>query len=212
MGHAPPAASALLAAATAVLASAALFAPPAAHAEPLSVSTGRGVYSYGDFLSFTVTVDDAVMDVASFRIVDSNGTSSSTVAMRINGTDTTVTAPVPLSPDRFGIGTYTIIVEYDGGVASTEFDLVDSGRVVIPFWIRDVAGLWLRGEVDDAGFLKTLVKEGVIADDQTVGGETRIEIPGWYAVNARLFVGGDISGNEFVAGLQYLADRHGGAG
>jgi len=178
--------------------------PVAAYAGSLQVSPSQGVYSYGDFLSFTVTVPEAAQGVATFRIIDEAGMGSSVITMAITGESTVLTAPNPFLADQFGVGTYVIEVEYEDEVASTSFQLIDSGRTVIPFWIRDVAGLWAENVIDDSGFFRSLVDNGVVTVDQALSDETDVTVPSWYKANAELWKNGYITDGEFANALQYL--------
>jgi len=182
----------------------AAMAPTAAYAESLQVSPSQDVYSYGDFLSFTVTVPEVTHGFATFRIVDEAGMGSSTVDMAITGESTALTARNPFLADQFGVGTYVIEVEYEGEVASTSFKLIDSGRTVIPFWIKDVAGLWAEGIINDSGFFRSLVDNGVVTVDHALSDEADVTVPSWYKANAELWKNGHITDGEFANALQYL--------
>ena len=187
----------------AVIAAVAL-GPPVAHAGQMEVAAGQEVYHYGDRLSFTVTVPAAVHDTATFRIIDGDGMGSSQVRMAITGESTVLTAPNPFLPSQFGAGTYTIEVQYGTDVASTEFQLEDSGEVIIPFWIKDVAGLWTERVISDTGFFKNMVDNDIIVIGGTLDEGASVAIPPWYRVNAEWWRAGSISDGEFARGLQYL--------
>jgi len=181
-----------------------IMVPVTAYTGSLQVSPSQDVYSYGDFLSFTVTVPEATEDVATFRIIDEAGMGSSVITMAITGESTALTAPNPFLADQFGVGTYVIEVEYGDEVASASFKLIDSGRTVIPFWIKDVAGLWAEGIISDSGFFRNLVDNGVVTVDRTLSDETDVTVPSWYKANAELWKNGDITDGEFANALQYL--------
>ena len=178
--------------------------PVLVHAEPLQVHTDQDTYSYGDLLSFTVTVPTVTQQTAAFRIIDEAGMESSTIAMAISEESTVLTAAHPFMSSQFKTGTYVIEVEYDGSIASTTFNLTDSGRIIIPFWIKDVAGLWVEGIIDDVGFFRNLVDNEIITIDQTLDDNANIMIPSWYKTGAELWRNGGLSDDEFASGLQYL--------
>lgn len=178
--------------------------PAAAQAEPLQVRTGQDVYAYGDFLSFTVTVPAVTQETATFRIIDEAGMGSSRLAMSITGESTVLTAPNPFTSVQYGVGIYTVTVEYDGDAASASFELVDSGRVIIPFWIKDVSALWADGMISDAAFFKNLTDNGIITSNQPLTDDADVTIPAWYRSNAQWWMDGRISDDEFAGGLQYL--------
>ncbi len=79
----------------------------------------------------------------------------------------------------------------------------------IPGWIKDNAGLWSDGMIDDNTFvagLQYLIREGIIVipDTQQGTGSGSSVIPGWIKDNAGLWSDGMIDDNTFVAGIQYL--------
>ncbi len=183
--------------------------PLVAYGEVLEVATSQSIYSYGDFLSFTVTVDRVTQDGASFRIIDQDGIASSSLPMAISDVKTTVTAPNPFTSIQFKKqGTYTISVEYDGARADTEFQLVDSGKIVIPFWIKDVARLWLDGIIDDTAYLKNLMDNGTITPEQALDGDAMTSVPTVARILSIAWVQGLISDHEYALGMQYLVDKN----
>lgn len=178
--------------------------PITAHAEPLQVQTSQDVYAYGDFLSFTVTVPAITQETATFRIIDGAGVSSSELTMSIIGDKTVLTASNPFIANQYKVGTYTIKVEYDNNVATSSFELIDSGKVIIPFWIKDISRLWLEDVIDDGVFFKNLIDAEIIKADQYTSNNSDITIPSWYKATVQWWINGYISNNEFVQGLQYL--------
>lgn len=188
-----------------VLAAAAvmLMVPLMAYAEPVTVETDQQVYFYGDHLSFTVTVQQVTDNNATFRLIDENGIGSSTLIMAITGKENVLTSPSPFESVIFDVGTYTITVLYDGHETSTQFKLEDPGGIRIPFWMRDVANLWLDRILDDTAFLKNLADEGIIETGQAVQ-EERGHVPAWYREVVRMWVDGVISDEELIHGIQYM--------
>ncbi len=182
--------------------------PTPEQAANLEVATSQDTYSYGDFLSFTVTVEKVTQDTASFKITDQDGVAGSSVSMKILNTTTMVTAPNPLTPVPYKEGTYTISVEYDGVTAHAEFQLVDSGIIAIPPWIKDVARLWLDGIIDDTAYLKNLADNGVILLERAPGGDEVASIPTVAEISSAAWIQGLISDHEYSLGMQYLTDKN----
>lgn len=175
-----------------------------AFAEGFSVTTGKAVYAYGDYLSFTVQVPEVKGSMATFRIIDEFGVGGSPVQMAITGKTSELAAPNPFESYIFREGTYTLQVDYEGNAASAEFVLVDSGITVIPFWIKDVAGLWSEGVIDDGAFLKNLADHEVITLEASDDEFAKASIPQWYKTNTAWWKNGMISDGEFAKGLQYI--------
>ena len=178
-----------------------------AESEPV-LSTSSGTYHYGDLLTFTLQVREIGDDFAILYITDESGKSSSPIRLEINGYNTTLTSPFPFESQTYPEGTYTLRIEYSGMEARTEFVLKDSGRTVIPLWIKDVSKLWIGGAISDETFSTSigfLIGEGIITIPDTAAEEGKdVIIPQWVRQNAEWWVLGQISDGEFARGLQHL--------
>ncbi len=80
--------------------------------------------------------------------------------------------------------------------------------VEIPSWIKNNAGWWSEGLLDDADFvagMKYLINDGVILIPPTEHEETTgKDIPSWVKNNAGWWSEGLLNDTDFVAGIQYL--------
>lgn len=173
------------------------------------IYTDKNQYSFGDYLSTTIEVSDVTGELAVLYITDEFGKKSSPVNIKVNGPKTTITAPFPFDPAIYIEGIYHIDVEYSGTTNSTEFSLIDSEIIVIPYWIKGFARYWLDGAISDNEFAKTiefLIKEGIILIPETQSQEknTEVEIPEWVKTNTKWWIEGKISDNEYALGLQHL--------
>ncbi len=79
----------------------------------------------------------------------------------------------------------------------------------IPTWIKNNAGWWANGDIDDNSFvqgIQFLIKEGIMEIPPTAQGEGTgsNEIPAWIKNNAGWWANGDIDDNSFVQGIQFL--------
>ncbi len=79
----------------------------------------------------------------------------------------------------------------------------------IPEWIKNNAGWWANGDIDDNSFvqgIQFLIKEGIMKIPPTTQGEGAgsNEIPEWIKNNAGWWANGDIDDNSFVQGIQFL--------
>jgi len=79
---------------------------------------------------------------------------------------------------------------------------------IIPSWIKNNAGWWAEGTIDDNSFvqgIQFLIKEGIIVVDSTSQGtEESKEIPTWIKNNAGWWADGTIDDNSFIQGIQFL--------
>jgi len=79
----------------------------------------------------------------------------------------------------------------------------------IPDWIKNNAGWWANGDIDDNSFvqgIQYLIKEKIMKIPPTTqgSGSGGNEIPDWIKNNAGWWANGDIDDNSFVQGIQYL--------
>jgi len=78
----------------------------------------------------------------------------------------------------------------------------------IPSWIKNNAGWWADGQIDDEAFvqgIQYLITEQIMDIPQTESGESSgNEIPSWIKNNAGWWADGQIDDEAFVQGIQYL--------
>jgi hypothetical protein len=82
---------------------------------------------------------------------------------------------------------------------------------IIPSWIKNNAGWWADGTIDDNSFvqgIQFLVKEGIIVVDSTSqGNEESNEIPSWIKNNAGWWAEGTIDDSTFLSGIEFLVQE-----
>ncbi len=78
----------------------------------------------------------------------------------------------------------------------------------IPSWIKNNAGWWADGLIDESSFIQSLqflIKEEIIQIPQTTqGSTTSSEVPSWIKNNAGWWADGSIDDDSFVQGIQFL--------
>ena len=112
---------------------------------------------------------------------------------------------VPSTSDDF------LVIEvpiYPGENSSTIPDIPTPSQK-IPEWIKNNAGWWADGSIDDNSFvqgIQFLIKEGIMKIPPTAqgAGTGSNEIPGWIKNNAGWWADGSIDDNSFVQGIQFL--------
>ena len=83
----------------------------------------------------------------------------------------------------------------------------------IPDWVKNNAGWWADDMIEDSGFaqgIQYLIIERIITIPETTHGETSRSsdgIPSWVKNNARWWVDGQITDNDFFKGIQYLVEQ-----
>src|SRR3989338_6264206 len=99
------------------------------------------------------------------------------------------------------------------GISSTSFDIGSgSGTNQIPSWIKNNAGWWADGSIDDNTFvqgIQYLNKEGIMKIPQTAQGSGSVsnQIPSWIKNNAGWWADGQIDDSSFVQGMQFLVQN-----
>jgi len=100
------------------------------------------------------------------------------------------------------------ILELESGVVTTPKQEIITQEISIPDWVKNNAGWWAEGQIDDSSFasgIEYMIKEGIIqvpVTEQQEGGES--VIPDWVRNNAGWWAEGLISDEDFAGGLQYL--------
>nr|WP_192805785.1 peptidase [Nitrosarchaeum koreense] len=94
------------------------------------------------------------------------------------------------------------------GIGNASFD-IGTGTSKIPSWIKNNAGWWADGSIDDNSFvqgIQYLIKEGIMKIPSTTQGTGTgsNQIPSWIKNNAGWWADGSIDDNSFVQGIQYL--------
>ena len=97
----------------------------------------------------------------------------------------------------------------DYGCETTSFTLnIGQAETSIPGWIKNNAGWWADGQIDDNSFvsgLQWLISNNVMTIPPTEQGTGSDDvIPGWIKNNAGWWADGQIDDGSFVSGLQWL--------
>jgi len=91
----------------------------------------------------------------------------------------------------------------------TSLELEPSAAAKIPDWVKNNAGWWADGQIDDNSFvqgIQFMIKEGIMkipVTEQGSGSQDN-EIPDWVKNNAGWWADGQIDDNSFVQGLQFM--------
>jgi len=109
-------------------------------------------------------------------------------------------------PKYAGIG--SSFIEIGPGSSGTITPPV-SEKTQIPSWIKNNAGWWADGSIDDNSFvqgIQFLIKEDVLKIPPTTQGSSSgsNEIPSWIKNNAGWWADGSIDDDSFVQGIQFL--------
>ena len=165
-----------------------------------SVLFTGSVNKYDEDRSLRITVFDSSKNliVTKKTPVDSYGSFSYTVNLN----------------EKFSDGKYIVRSQYGNSksTVNTSSFMISSGSNEIPVWIKNNAGWWADGSIDDSSFIQGiqfLVQEGFMKIPVTEqGSETGSnEIPVWIKNNAGWWADGSIDDSSFVQGIQFLVQE-----
>jgi len=178
-------------------------------APSISIETSQSVYEYGDHLVMIIYVSEITGDDASIYIIDQTERRSLLLQQPIFQEYTEFPSKFPFDATIWKPGTYVLEFEYLGDKSSTQFIIEETGKIVLPFWIKDLAHMWITEPLvtdkDFARALEYLIEKGIISIPYTEPDtETISSIPEWVKNNAEWWIEGKISDTEFTLALQYL--------
>ena len=178
----------------------------------VSIETSQETYHYGDNLSMTIIVSEITGDIATVYIIDTEKRKSILLSPPITQETTEFPSRFPFDATIWKTGTYTLEVEYSGVKSSVQFSIEDTGEIALPFWIKDLAKMWITEPLvtdkDFARAIEYLIQKEIIKIPYTEpGGETITRIPDWVKNNAKWWITEKISDTEFTLSLQYLVQK-----
>jgi len=178
-------------------------------APSISIETSQSVYEYGDHLVMLISVSEITGDDGYIYITDPTERKSLLLQQPISQKYVELPSNFPFDSAIWKTGTYVLEFEYSEAKSSVQFTIEDTGKVGLPYWIRDLAKLWINEptvtDKDFARALEYLIEHGIIKIPYTEPGEETVSsIPAWVKNNAGWWIEGKISDTEFTMALQYL--------
>tara|TARA_B100001123_G_scaffold80536_1_gene91576 strand:+ start:133 stop:2568 length:2436 start_codon:yes stop_codon:yes gene_type:complete len=90
-----------------------------------------------------------------------------------------------------------------------EPEIFKKSETAIPEWIKNNAGWWAEGQIDDNSFvqgIQFMIKQNIISIPNLPesSSETAESVPAWVKNNAGWWAEGQIDDNSFVQGIEYL--------
>ena len=180
-------------------------------AEPtISIETSQNVYAYGDHLNIIINVSEVTGDDARIYIINTEERKSLLLQQPIYQEYTEFPSPFPIESGSpvWLTGTYGLELEYSGAKSSTQFTLEDTGKVGLPFWIKDLAKMWVTDRISGKDFsvaIEYMINAEIIKIPYTEADDvSTTTIPEWVKYNAGWWAVGAIDDTEFTLALQYL--------
>ena len=178
----------------------------------INIETSQETYHYGDHLSMTINVSEITGDAATIYIIDTEERKSLLLNPPIFQETSEFPSNFPFDATIWKTGTYMLEVEYSGAKSSVQFSIEDTGEIALPFWIKDLAHMWITEPLvtdkDFARAIEYLIQKEIIKVPYTEPeGETISNIPDWVKNNAEWWITEKISDTEFTLSLQYLIKK-----
>ena len=115
----------------------------------------------------------------------------------------------------FPIGTTEIVctaTDSSGNSSSNSFNvIIEFSGVLIPDWVKSIAGFWNAGDINDESFLEAisyLIENNILVVPPTeAGADTGATVPEWVKNTAGWWAEGQIDDEAFVNALQYLIQQ-----
>ena len=177
----------------------------------ISIETSQSVYAYGDHLNIIINVSEITGDDAYIYIINTEERKSLLFQSPISQEYTEFPSPFPIESGSpvWNTGTYGLEFEYAGAKSSTQFTLEDTGKVGLPFWIKDLAKMWVTDQISANDFsvaIEYMINAEIMKIPYTEADDSisATTIPEWVKNNAGWWAVGAISDTEFTLALQYL--------
>ena len=176
----------------------------------ISIETNQDVYAYGDHLNIIINVSEITGDDAYIYIINTEERKSLLLQNPISQKYTEFPSPFPIESGSpaWLTGTYGLEFEYSGAKSSTQFMLEDTGKIGLPFWIKDIAKMWVTDQISGKEFsvaIEYMINTEIIKIPYTeADNASATTIPEWIKYNAGWWAVGAIDDTEFTLALQYL--------
>ena len=140
----------------------------------ISIATNQSVYEYGDHLVMIISVSEITGDDISIYITDQTERRSLFLQQPISQEYTEFPSKFPFDATIWKPGTYVLELEYLGDKSSTQFIIKETGKIALPFWIKDLAHMWITEPLvtdkDFARALEYLIEKEIISIPYTEPG------------------------------------------
>ena len=173
-----------------------------------SVIFTGSVNKYDEDRSLRITVFDSSKNLISTKKtpVDTYGKFSYTVQLNEKYSDGKYIVKSQYGNSKSTVNTSSFLI------VAGNTSMVESNLSEIPVWIKNNAGWWADGSIDDTSFvqgIQFLVQEGFMKIPVTEqgSGTASNEIPVWIKNNAGWWADGSIDDTSFVQGIQFLVQE-----
>ena len=178
----------------------------------VSIKTSQETYHYGERLSMTIIVSEITGDIATVYIIDTEERKSILLSPPIIQETTEFPSSFPFDATIWKTGAYMLEVEYSGTKSSVQFYIEDTGEIALPFWIKDLAKMWISEPLvtdkDFARAIEYLIQKEIIKIPYTEPeGVVLVSIPDWVKNSTEWWIEETLTDTQFTIILQYLVER-----
>ncbi len=186
--------------------------PNASAAPSVQILMEQSTFSYGEKLVYTIEVSEVTGELAIIHIRDESGKGSSAIPIEISKLKTEIPSPYPFEKQVFPEGKYFIDLQYSGAEYTAEFNLIDSGNIVIPFQTKQIAFSWVNNEASGGILIDAIqktVEKDAINIPYTIDREhlEKIYIQEWVKIITIWWLDEKISDGTFANAFQHLIDE-----
>jgi len=179
--------------------------------EGIVIVGGSSTSAPADTVPPTVLVPDDI----TLQTEDQNGASATFNPQAIDNIDELITPTCsPASGSVFAIGTTEVVctaTDSSGNTSSNSFNvIVEYTGSLIPSWVKNVAGFWHDGSINDASFLEGisyLIQNDIIIVPTTESGSGGGAVPDWVKNTAGWWANDEIDDDTFVNAITYLIQQ-----
>lgn len=177
-------------------------------APSISIETSQSVYEYGEHLVMIINVSEITGDDAFIYITDPAERKGLLLQQPISSPVHALPSNFPFDSAIWKPGTYVLELEYSGTNSSVQFTIEETGKIGIPFWIKDLAKMWITDRISGKEFsvaIEYMINSEIIKIPYTESDDvSATTIPEWVKNNAGWWAVGAIDDTEFTLALQYL--------
>nr|AIF21162.1 Plastocyanin [uncultured marine thaumarchaeote KM3_98_C03] len=163
----------------------------------------------------TVPPQVLVPDDITLQTEDQNGASATFNPQAIDNIDELITPTCsPASGSVFAIGTTEVVctaTDSSGNTSSNSFNvIIEYTGSLIPEWVKNVAGFWHDGSINDASFLEGisyLIQNNIVIVPTTESGSGGGAVPDWVKNTAGWWANDEIDDDTFVNAITYLIQQ-----
>jgi len=178
----------------------------AQYVQDVKIILASEIFHFGDKLDYTIIVSEVTGEDATIYITDSTDIRSLLYTLHILQEETHVVAPIGFDSIIWNEGKYSLELEYSGASHKANFTIIDDGSVGIPYWINDLAKLWLTTQMPDKEYAKAiqyLIEQEIL---ESVESHDELYIPQWFRYPTAWWSSGQITDTTYTHVIQFLID------